>query len=175
MGWPGNVGRAGAKVKPLMSMLTGTRTNSNVLRPPVRSQAGARRTIADQLGALKKSGSNAALAPPPSMRTNGPAAGDKPKSPEPRQNAGPNPNEPDARLWARARRENTPVKLRLLCGDVIEGTVSSYGLYSVEITTTDGGATVVWKHALAMAATAAITTMAKADTVPTAPTTGARP
>lgn len=136
-------------------------TSTVASTPSLKPAAG----MAANTGVKLNTGSvKAAVTGAPSMRPNGRIAdtpSEKPKPPEPRPNAGPNPNEPDARLWARAWRANTPVKLRLVCGDVIEGVVIGYGLYSVCLSTADGELTVIWKHAMVSATTTTATTGAR--------------
>jgi sRNA-binding regulator protein Hfq len=58
--------------------------------------------------------------------------------------------EPDAHLWAEARRTNKRVKISLIDGDVISGLVVAWGNYSVTIDTDEPSERrrVIFKHGM---------------------------
>ena len=79
----------------------------------------------------------------------------KPKGPPataPKAEEKPKIVEPDTTLWARAYSNRTPVKIRLLTGDVLTGPVKGFGRYSVAIETSNDGVVVVFKTAMVTAA-----------------------
>ena len=59
--------------------------------------------------------------------------------------------EPDHNLWDRSLRKNLTVKVALLTGDMVVGSVVEFGLNSVAIKTAEGDVIVVFKSAIAAA------------------------
>jgi hypothetical protein len=60
-------------------------------------------------------------------------------------------HEPDHDLWDQSLRKNLTVKVALLTGDMVVGSVVEFGLDAVAIKTAEGDIIVVFKRAIAAA------------------------
>jgi sRNA-binding regulator protein Hfq len=61
------------------------------------------------------------------------------------------PIEPDVMLWAKARKENLPVRIELQTGITFIGRVRSFGLYTVLLDVAGSSPILVFKNAMAWA------------------------